>query len=77
MTTISTTTRNVVGARVTITAQHLYDAECALHAAHQSHVEAWITAAAERLHDAIAEYLAAVADQTQPQQPTVDRWGGD
>ena len=38
----------------------MYDAEIALHAAHQSHVGAWITAAADRLHEAIVEHTAAV-----------------
>ena len=33
---------------------HLYDAECALHAAHQSGVEPWIAAATERLHEAVS-----------------------
>jgi hypothetical protein len=28
----------------------LYDAECALHAARQTHIEAWIAAAADHLH---------------------------
>ena len=65
MTTTSTSTPLVDAARVAITAQHLYDAECALRAAHQSHVDAWIAAAAHRLHAAGAEYLAAAADQTQ------------
>ncbi len=41
-------------------ARHLYDAEVALHIAHQSHVDAWITAAADRLHDALVEHLRAV-----------------
>jgi hypothetical protein len=42
-------------------AEHsMYDAEIALHAAHQSHVGAWITAAADRLHEAIVEHTAAV-----------------
>ena len=40
---------------------HLYDAECALHAAHQSGKEHWITAAADKLHQAVVEYLAVVA----------------
>ena len=44
-----------------ITAEHLYDAECALHAAHQSHVGAWVAAASNRLHEALSEYLAAAA----------------
>ena len=39
----------------------LYDAECALHAAHQSGVDAWIAAAADKLHQAVADYLVAVA----------------
>jgi hypothetical protein len=43
------------------TAAGLYDAECALHIAHQSHVDAWVIAANAKLHDAIAEHLAAVA----------------
>ena len=49
------------GGRVAAAAQHLYDAECALHAAHQSHVDAWIAAASDRLHEAVAEHLAAEA----------------
>jgi hypothetical protein len=31
----------------------VYDAECALHAARQTHVDAWIAAAAEHLHRAL------------------------
>ena len=41
---------------------HLYDAECALHVAHQTHVDAWITAASDRLHEAVADHLAVLAD---------------
>ena len=48
--------------RVAVTAQHLYDAECALHDAHQSHVDEWIAAASNRLHDAVVDHLAAEAD---------------
>lgn len=33
----------------------LYDAECALHAAQESRVGAWIEAAAARLHAAVLE----------------------
>ena len=44
------------------TACHLYDAECALHVAHQTHVDAWITAASDRLHQAVADHLAALAE---------------
>lgn len=39
-------------------AARMYACECALHNAHQSHVDAWITAASDRLHDAIAEHLS-------------------
>jgi hypothetical protein len=31
----------------------VYDAECALHAARQTHVDAWIAAAADHLHQAL------------------------
>ena len=48
--------------RVAAAAQHLYEAECALHTAHQSHVDAWIAAASDRLHEAVVEHLAAQAD---------------
>ena len=41
---------------------HLYDAECALHAAHQSGVDDWIAKAAERLHEAVVVYQAALRD---------------
>jgi hypothetical protein len=44
------------------TACHLYDAECALHVAHQTHDDAWITAASDRLHQAVTDHLAAVAE---------------
>jgi hypothetical protein len=43
-------------------AQELYRAELALHDAHQSHVDVWITAASENLHRAIAHYLAVQAE---------------
>jgi hypothetical protein len=47
--------------RVRTAAGQLYDAECAWHDAHQTRVDAWIQAASEKLHDAIAAHLAAVA----------------
>ena len=40
-------------------AQHLYDAECALHIARQTRVDAWITAAADHLHLAVLELDSA------------------
>jgi hypothetical protein len=65
--TTTTTTRGTTphahpdSAAVAACACHLYDAECALHAAHQSGVDAWIAAAADKLHQAVADYLVAVA----------------
>jgi hypothetical protein len=40
-------------------AAHLYDAECALHVAHQTHDDAWISAASEALHRALDGYQLA------------------
>ena len=40
--------------------RRLYDAETALHTAHTTHVDAWIAAAADRLHEAVEAYLAVV-----------------
>ena len=50
-----------VQTRAHAAAGRLYDAECAWHDAHQTHVDAWILAASVKLHDAIATHLAAVA----------------
>jgi hypothetical protein len=57
----TTTPASTSDEQVRIAACHMYDAECALHVAHQSHVDAWIAAANSKLHAAIAEHLAAVA----------------
>ena len=43
-------------------ARRLYEAEVALHAAHQSAVDAWIAAAGDGLHEAVLAHLRAVAD---------------
>jgi hypothetical protein len=59
-----------------ITAEHLYNAECALHAAHQSHVDAWIAAASDRLHEALSEYLAAEAASRTRRPAAPSRRGG-
>ncbi|HZC69344.1 MAG TPA: hypothetical protein VE442_01495 [Jatrophihabitans sp.] len=45
-------------------ARHLYDAEVALHIAHQTAVDAWIAAAADGLHEAILTHQRAVARAT-------------
>jgi hypothetical protein len=42
-------------------ARALYDAEVALHAAHQTQVDEWIRVAADRLHDAVLRYEACVS----------------
>ena len=42
-------------------ARALYNAEVALHDAHQTHVDQWIAAAQDHLHFAVAEHSAAVA----------------
>jgi hypothetical protein len=57
------TTHTTTQTAIELAAQRLYDAEVALHAAHSSQVDAWIAAAADRLHDAITAHLAAVATQ--------------
>ena len=41
-------------------ARRLYDAEVGLHIARQTGVDAWISAAYDRLHEAIAAHTAAV-----------------
>lgn len=42
-------------------ARRLYHAEVALHDAHASGVDAWITAASDRLHQAVVEHLRLAA----------------
>jgi hypothetical protein len=41
-------------------AAHLYDAETALHTARQTHVDSWISAAYDRLHEAVEAHRLAV-----------------
>ena len=43
---------------VDVAARRLFQAELALHDAHTTHDDAWIAAAADRLHEAIEAYLA-------------------
>jgi hypothetical protein len=55
-------------------AVRLHCAELALHDAHQTHVDAWISAAADRLHDAVVLYTqtqAALATDTNAPTDTV------
>jgi hypothetical protein len=55
------TTKADVQRDVEITARRLYDAEVALHIAHQSRVDAWVSAAADRLHEAVEAHKYALA----------------
>lgn len=48
--------------RISATEHRMYDAEVALHIAHQTHVDEWIAAAAGRLHDAIEDNRRALAE---------------
>ena len=60
---VNTTTSRPAGdtgrahTRREIAARGLYDAECALHVARQTHVDQWICAAADHLHEAVIELL--------------------
>ena len=49
-------------------ARCLYDAETVLHAARQSGVDAWITAAYDRLHDAITTYDSLTSQSAREQR---------
>jgi len=54
--------------RVDIAAHRMYDAEVAVHAARQAHVDAWISAAYRQLHEAILEHAAALAGRPPASQ---------
>jgi len=74
---MTTTTRrdtvpeqNTTETREQAAARHLYEAEVALHIAHQSHVDAWIAAAGDKLHRAVLEHAAAThRDDTTGRTP--------
>lgn len=57
-TTLATST---VESRVDAAAQRLHNTETALHIARQTGCDEWIAAAGDRLHEAVLEYLAALA----------------
>ena len=59
-TTVAATDPDRLHAAVNAAAGRLYDAEAALHIARQTGVYAWIGAAYTRLHEAIADHIAAV-----------------
>ena len=52
---------SVVCPDIRTAATQLFDAECALHAARQSGVDAWIAAASSKLSVAIGNYMLARA----------------
>lgn len=64
--------------RVSVAALHLYEADSALHIARQSGVGAWIAVAYDRLHEAVLEHDAALAERATPpdQQPAGRRRRG-
>ena len=59
-TTVAASDPDRLHAAVNAAAGRLYDAEAALHIARQTGVYAWIGAAYARLHEAIADHIAAV-----------------
>jgi hypothetical protein len=62
MATLTTSaTHDAIDDRLSTAARHLYDAECAVHVAHQTHVDAWIAAASDRLDEALNQYFSALA----------------
>lgn len=58
-------------------AARLYEAECALHAAHQSRVDTWTNAASRRLHEAVSEYLIEAGARTSPEHRQRDEDDAD
>ena len=61
MTPTHTSAATDITVRIAAAADRMYRAECALHAARQAHVDAWVAAAYDRLHEAIVEHTTAVA----------------
>jgi dTDP-D-glucose 4,6-dehydratase len=61
MVTVTYAPHDATDESVRSAACHLYDAECAVHVAHQSHVDEWIEAASNRLHEALGTYLSLLA----------------
>lgn len=49
-----------VAVRIAIASKRMYDAEVALQDASQTGVDAWTATAANKLHDTIGQYLAAI-----------------
>ena len=66
MTPQTSTSVAVADEREADAARRMYDAEVALHIARQTGVDAWISAAYDRLHEAIAAHTAAVTPTAHP-----------
>jgi hypothetical protein len=70
MSTVATTaTPDGRQAAISDAARRLYDAEVALHIARQTGVAAWISAAYDRLHEAIADHTAVLGSAGVPSPP--------
>ena len=59
--TVVATVDETTGDGLTRAARRLYEAELALHEARQTHVDRWIAAAYDRLHEAALNYRFEVA----------------
>jgi hypothetical protein len=59
---VATATARDAGNAVQAAADRLYDAECAVHAARQAGVDAWVAAASDTLHRAIEHHLRLAAN---------------
>lgn len=46
-------------------ARRVYDAEMALHVARQTNVDCWISAASDRLHEALVDYVKVADEQCE------------
>ena len=68
MTSQATAAPDARQAAISEAARRLYDAEIALHIARQTGVGAWISAAYDRLHEAVVAHSAAVTPFPQSRQ---------
>ena len=68
MTSQATAAADARQATISEAARRLYDAEIALHIARQTGVGAWISAAYDRLHEAVVAHNAAISPLSQPRQ---------
>lgn len=68
MTSQATAAADARQAAISEAARRLYDAEIALHIARQTGVGAWISAAYDRLHEAVVAHNAAITPVPQSRQ---------